>query len=70
VRAQYPDREALELIHDAVRLSAHVIESDPSQFASQLVGRLLPHGDSPAIRRFTAEIADAAPAPWPASGQR
>ncbi len=57
VRAQYPDREALELIHGAVRLSSHVIERDPSQFASQLVGRLLPHGDSPAIRQFTASLA-------------
>ena len=64
VRAQYPDREALELIHGAVRLSSHVIESDPSQFASQLVGRLLPHGDSPAIRQFTASLAHAAPGPW------
>ncbi len=64
VRAQYPDRTALELIHGAVRLSAHVIERDPSQFASQVVGRLLPHCDDPAFSRFTAEIAAAAPRPW------
>ena len=64
VRAQYPDRETLELIHGAVRLSSHVIESDPGQFASQLVGRLLPHGDSPAIRQFAASLAHAAPRPW------
>jgi WD40 repeat protein len=64
VRAQYPDREALELIHGAMRLSSHVIESDPSQFASQLVGRLLPHDDSPAIRQFTAALTQAAPGPW------
>jgi NB-ARC domain len=38
VRAQYPDREALELIHGAVRLSSHVIKSHPGQFASQLWG--------------------------------
>src|SRR5436305_3860881 len=64
VRAQYPDQEALELIHGAVRLSSHVIESKPNQFASQLVGRLLPHRDSQAIREFTAELAAAAPVPW------
>ena len=64
VRAQYPDREILELIHGAVRLSSHVIESDPGQFASQLVGRLLPYGDSPAVRQFTAGLVQAAPLPW------
>jgi hypothetical protein len=64
VRAQYPDREAIELIHGAVRLSSHVIESDPGQFASQLIGRLLPHHDLPAIRQFTAGLAHAVPRPW------
>src|SRR5215471_15658026 len=34
VRAQYVDKEALMLIRGAVRLSSHVIERDPSQFAS------------------------------------
>ena len=29
VRAQYPDRKALDLIHGAVRLSIHVIGRDP-----------------------------------------
>jgi WD40 repeat protein len=64
VRAQHPDSAALELIHGAVRLSSHVIERDPAQFASQVVGRLLPHGDDPAISRFTRKIAAAAPCPW------
>jgi hypothetical protein len=40
VRAQHPDRQALDLIHSAVRLSSHVIEADPGQFSSQVVGRL------------------------------
>jgi hypothetical protein len=49
IRAQYrgQDRdrkEALELIHGAMRLSSHVIERDPTQFASQMVGRLLSYG--------------------------
>ena len=52
VRAQYPDKEALELIHGAVRLSSHVIARDPEQFASQMVGRLLPYRDMSAIERF------------------
>jgi hypothetical protein len=64
VRAQYPDREAIELIQGGMRLSSHVIERDPGQFASQLVGRLLPHGDSPAVRQFTASLVCAAPGPW------
>ena len=42
VRARYPDSEALKLIHGAMRLSRHVISRDPAQFASQVVGRLLP----------------------------
>ena len=49
VRAQYPDKEALELIHGAVRLSSNVIAKDPDQFASQMMGRLLPYRDMPAI---------------------
>jgi WD40 repeat protein len=64
VRAQYADREALALIHGAVRLSAHVIEKDPRQFASQVVGRLLPHRDAPAIEQFLDEIAVGVPRPW------
>jgi hypothetical protein len=64
VRAGYPEREALELIHGAVRLSVHVIERDASQFAPQVIGRLLPHCDSPAIQRFTEKLAAGAPRPW------
>ena len=54
VRAQCPkeDKEALELIHGAVRLSSHVIRRDPEQFASQMVGRLLTYQDMPAIERI------------------
>src|ERR1022692_3503449 len=64
VRAQYPNPEALELIRGAVRLSAHVIDKDPRQFASQGVGRLLPYCDVPAIRQCIDEIAAGAPKPW------
>ena len=64
VRAQYPDKKALALIHDVVRLSSHLIERDPSQFASQVVGRLLVHRGAPAIGRWTNEIAVAAPKSW------
>jgi len=64
VRAQYGHAEALELIRGAVRLSAHVIERAPRQFASQLVGRLLPHRGVPAIRQFIDEIQIGAPKPW------
>jgi WD40 repeat protein len=64
VCARYGRPEALELIHGAVRLSAHVIEKDPRQFASQVAGRLLPHWEVPEIRRFAGEITAGAPKPW------
>jgi WD40 repeat protein len=63
VRARYPDREALALIHGAIRLAAHVIAKDPRQFASQVLGRLLPYRDAPAIQQFIGEIAAGAPRP-------
>ncbi len=64
VRALYPEREALDLIHGAVRLSAHIIERDPTQFASQMVGRLLPHQEVPAVQQFTSTVVESAPRPW------
>jgi WD40 repeat protein len=64
VRAQYPNREALALIHEAIRLSAHVIAKDESQFASQMVGRLLPLRDKPAVRGFADSLVEGAPRPW------
>ena len=64
VRATYADRAALKLILGAVRLSAHVIERDAHQFASQVVGRLLPYQEAPAIGQFIDEIAAGAPRPW------
>ncbi len=76
VRAQYPDRQApdpmaLDLIQGALRLSSHVIERDPRQFASQLLGRLLPHVQPqgvfpliPAIQQFTSRLTEGAPRPW------
>ena len=58
VRAKYPreDKEALELMHGAIRLSAHVVGNDPDQFASQMVGRLLSYRDMPAIKEFTRRV--------------
>src|SRR5206468_995552 len=38
--------------------------SDARQFASQMVGRLLPHEDSPAIQQFIGEVVAATPTPW------
>jgi len=71
VRAQYPDREALDLIHGALRLSGHVIERDPAQFASQMIGRLLPYVQPkeasppiPAVQQFTSRLVQGAPKPW------
>jgi WD40 repeat protein len=64
VRAQYPNRETLALIHEAIRLSAHVIAKDESQFASQVAGRLLPCRDQPGVREFSDSLAEGAPRPW------
>ena len=64
VRAQFPDREALALIHGAIRLSAHVITKDPYQFPSQMVGRLLLHYDLAAIKQFAETIAQGATKLW------
>lgn len=64
IRAQFPDRESLELSHETMRLSAHVIQSDPQQFASQMLGRLNPFCASPQIQNFLDEIAIGAAKPW------
>jgi WD40 repeat protein len=64
ITARYADREVLALIHGAVRLSAHLIEKDPRQFASQVLGRLLPYRNTPVIQQLIDEIAAGAPAPW------
>jgi len=64
VRAQFPDKEALELIHRAMRLSAHVTGRDPDQFASQMLGRLLQYLDIPAVKRFSTGLVDGQQVPW------
>jgi hypothetical protein len=64
IRALYPSRESLNLIQETIRLSAHVIQNDPQQFASQVTGRLLPHRASTGIQAFLDEIAKGAPKPW------
>jgi len=64
VRALNPDRKGLDLIREAIRLSAAVIEKDPYQFASQMIGRLLPHEDVTPIAEFIERIAKGAPTPW------
>jgi WD40 repeat protein len=64
VRAQYPGKEALELIHGALRLSSNMIATDPGQFASQMVGRLLPYSAMPTIGEFTKRVAEGTRTPW------
>ena len=60
----FPDDPDLRLIQGAVRLSSSIIERDPGQLPSQVVGRLLPYVASPVLRRFSEEVAEAAPRPW------
>jgi WD40 repeat protein len=57
VQAQFSDREALDLIHGAIRLSAHVITKNPGQFSSQTTGRLLAYRDRRAIADFLSRTA-------------
>src|SRR5262249_20010638 len=64
VRAQYPDPQALKVIHDAVRLSSHVVAKDPTQFASQVVGRLLGMEGNRGVKDFSAKLTEYAPCPW------
>jgi hypothetical protein len=64
VRAQFPDKEALDLIHGAMRLSSNVIANDASQFAPQMVGRLVSYQDMRALADFSKRVAEGAPKPW------
>lgn len=54
----------IELLQGALRLSVPVLAEDARQLAGQMVGRLLPYRDSPAIRQFIAEVSAAAAEPW------
>jgi hypothetical protein len=64
LRSQYNDKTTLHLIQGAVRLSSLTIEKDPSQFISQIIGRLLPHREVPDIQRFTSVLTCASRRPW------
>jgi WD40 repeat protein len=64
VRARYPYKEALGLIQGAVRLSSHVIDTDAVQFTSQMIGRLLPYQDIPAVAEFSNRVAEGTRAAW------
>jgi WD40 repeat protein len=57
-------REVLDLIHGALRLSLPVVAQSPAQFASQIVGRSLALKDRPGMAVFVEEITAAAPRPW------
>ena len=64
LRACWADRNALRLIHGALRLSMHVVGKDATQFAPQMVGRLLPHRHLPGVAKFVEEVTATAPRPW------
>jgi len=57
LRAVYPDQHSLILLRSTVRLSRNVFDHDPSQFASQMLGRLL-GGEFPlTVQHFVASLA-------------
>jgi WD domain, G-beta repeat len=64
VRSLQRDKEASDLINAAVRLSSNVIAKDPVQFASQMVGRLLPYEDMPTINEFMKRIGVGTRSAW------
>jgi len=64
VRSVYADRDALAVIHGALRLSAHVWQSDPLQFASQMLGRLLSYSSDQHVHEFLSLVEKGAPRPW------
>ena len=64
VRAQYLNKEALELIHEAIRYSSEVIAKDPSQFASQVVGRLECFRAQATVKQFLDRLCEATPSAW------
>ena len=53
----------LDLVRDALRLSAPGVAANPAQLNTQLVGRLLEH-DEPEIARLRADIIQSADGPW------
>jgi WD40 repeat protein len=64
VRRESPWSEGLSTIHEAIRLSYHIIEKDPHQLASQLVGRLLGLQSRPVIGAFVRRLIAATPFAW------
>jgi WD40 repeat protein len=64
LRAVFPERTALSLIHEATRLSAPVINRDSRQYASQLIGRLLGGASIAGIDTFLERLQQGAPKPW------
>ena len=61
-RAGFRD-ESLELVQDALRLSAYVVGPDPVQLAGQLVGRLPSSGDA-TVTRLLQQAQDWRAAAW------
>ena len=61
---KYPDPVALDLIRAAFRLSASVIQNDPRQFASQMVGRLLPSKGRAHVDHFITTVTQGSPSSW------
>jgi len=59
-----PNDVALQLVRGALRLSAAVLMHDPAQFAAQMIGRLMPYGEDPAIGAFSSALGARAPAVW------
>lgn len=53
-----------QLLLGALQLSAHVLAREPSQFASQVAGRLLPHTRQTVVKGFIDSLTKVAIRPW------
>jgi WD40 repeat protein len=64
LRALVEDQDALQLIHGALGLSAGILRQNEDQFASQVVGRLIPYQANATIAALIADLAAGVPHPW------
>jgi WD40 repeat protein len=58
------DRDTLQLMQGALRLSLHVLANDAAQLGSQMRGRLIGHQDKPGIATFLDNLDTYTPRPW------
>lgn len=64
LRAQWSDRQSLEVIRSSLRLSSEVIARDSLQSTSQITARLLDYQHIPAVSDLSKKMVIGAPSVW------